>query len=129
MSSKPVEPIRGEVVPSIAGATRAGSEPDPSALPGRFKRSVMEERSGAFWVGTTFGALLALSTTLLIVQNSESANLDWLWLDFSAPLWLLLFLSAVSGAILAVLTPPIWRRARNRNAARAGTRGTRTGSR
>ncbi len=120
MPAESSDPIQGNVVSSRTSEARAqGPEP---GLPGRLKQSILEERSGAFWVGTTFGAVLAIATTLLIVQNSESADLDWLGFNFTAPLWLLLFLSALSGAILSRLIPPIWRRARSRSAAQANKR-------
>lgn len=124
MASESAEPLQGEIVSASAGGGHAPPGSGSSPLSG-LRRSILEERSGAFWVGTTFGALLAIATTLLIVQNSESASLDWLWLDFDAPLWLLLFLSAVSGAILSQLTPPIWRRVRARKAVENGGRGRR----
>ncbi len=116
MPAEPSDPIQGNVVASRTSEPRAPQDP---GRPGRLRQSILEERSGAFWAGTTFGALLAIATTLLIVQNSESADLDWLWLNFTAPLWLLLFLSALSGAILARLIPPIWRRIRARSAGQA----------
>lgn len=121
MSAESSDPIQGKVVSSRT--SEPGAQPGSGAgLPGRLKQSILEERSGAFWIGTTFGALLAIATTLLIVQNSESADLDWLWFNFTAPLWLLLFLSALSGAILSRLIPPIWRRVRSRTATRGNGR-------
>ena len=85
----------------------------PKPPPGALARA-LGERSTAFWAGAVLGVLLTIATVLLIVQNSESANLDWLGFDFRAPLWLLLFASAISGAILARLAPAIWRHARQR---------------
>lgn len=125
MSERPeksaaVEPATGYDEPPLSGKV---VPPEPSGLTDRISHKFRtDERSTAFWVGVVLGALLAVATALLIVQNSEKANLDWLWFDFTAPLWLLLFASALSGAVLGHLVPLLWRRARDRRRAAAASR-------
>lgn len=68
--------------------------------------------SRSFWLGAALGTVLAVATVLLIVQNGESVLLHWLMLDFTAPLWLFLLASALSGAVLALLGAALGRRAR-----------------
>ncbi|MGP3921566.1 lipopolysaccharide assembly protein LapA domain-containing protein [Nonomuraea sp. 10N515B] len=69
--------------------------------------------SRSFWGGVAVGTLLAVATVLLIVQNGASVPLQWLTLSFTAPMWLFLLSSAISGAVLALLALGLWRRARS----------------
>jgi uncharacterized integral membrane protein len=87
------------------------------------ERAIKPLPSGAFWSGLAAGVLLAAGTALLIIQNDTVAAIEWLTLDFAAPLWLFLLVSAVSGAVLALLVLVLWRRGklqarRRREAAR-----------
>ncbi|MDH2426394.1 hypothetical protein [Sphaerisporangium sp. TRM90804] len=76
------------------------------------ERAIKPLPSGAFWSGLAGGVLLAAGTALLIVQNDTVAAMEWLTLDFAAPLWLFLLVSAVSGAVLTLLVLVLWRRGR-----------------
>jgi uncharacterized integral membrane protein len=58
------------------------------------------------------GVLIAVAVLLLIVQNGESAQLTWLFFDFSAPLWIMLLLTMVAGAASWELVKKGWRRRR-----------------
>ncbi len=69
------------------------STPRPTA------RAVDAKRKRAFRVGVGVGAAVAVAVVLLILQNGESAQIDWLWFHFQAPLWLILALTLVAGAI------------------------------
>ena len=82
---------------------------------GTLDASTSSKKTPAFWAGAILGVLLTIASTLLIVQNSDSTDLTWLSFDFTAPLWLLLLASAVSGAIIASLVPPLWRLRRRRS--------------
>ena len=50
------------------------------------------------------GAIAAISGAALLVifmvQNTEEVPIDFLWWDFSWPLWLVVFLSAAFGALI-----------------------------
>ncbi|WP_188186884.1 LapA family protein [Nonomuraea sp. SYSU D8015] len=86
-------------------------------------RSVVETAtwpppSRSFWVGAVVGTVLAVATALLIVQNGSSVPLQWLTFRFTAPMWLFLLSSAISGAVLALLAWGLWRRARTHAKAR-----------
>ncbi len=62
-------------------------------------------------------AVIALLALLFILQNLDSVDVEFLWLDFTMPLWLLLVLFAGIGAVV------YWgveRRRRSRRAKSAG---------
>ncbi len=70
------------------------------------------KRKHAFRVGAGVGATVAIAVVLLILQNGESAQIDWLWFNFHAPLWLMLALTLVAGAITWELTKAAVHRSR-----------------
>lgn len=56
-------------------------------------------RRHAFRVGMGVGAAIALAVVLLIVQNGESAQIDWIFFHFRTRLWLVLALTLIAGAV------------------------------
>ncbi|GAA0420841.1 hypothetical protein Acor_79460 [Acrocarpospora corrugata] len=99
---------------SSAADDRAGAEHD---LDGRdfddiVKTVTSPSPARSFRVGLVLGVVLAVATALLIIQNGRSVAMEWLMVNFTAPLWLFLLASAVSGAIIALLGRPLWHRAR-----------------
>lgn len=67
-------------------------------------------RRRSFRTGFIVGAVVAVAVGLLIVQNSESVQLDWVVFDFEAPLWIMLFVTLVAGGLIAELGRPLIRR-------------------
>ncbi len=63
-------------------------------------------------VGPIVAALLAIGLGLFIVQNTDSTPVSWLWIDGSAPLWAVIFVAALAGAVLSEALGWIVRRAR-----------------
>ena len=47
-------------------------------------------------------ALIAVVALLFILQNTESVRFNFLWFDFDWPLWVMLLVFAVVGALVAV---------------------------
>jgi uncharacterized integral membrane protein len=45
-------------------------------------------------------AVVGLLALIFILQNLDSVDVEFLWLDFSMPLWLLLVIFAVVGAVV-----------------------------
>jgi uncharacterized integral membrane protein len=45
-------------------------------------------------------ALIALAALLFILQNTESATFNFLWFDFRWPLWIMLLVFMVIGAVV-----------------------------
>lgn len=82
-----------------------------------------------FRAGMVFGVVVTIAVVLLIVQNGESAQFDWITFHFKSPLWILLTLTATAGAIVWDLIKVGWRRGRRQRrdekSALVGTRESR----
>jgi uncharacterized integral membrane protein len=70
------------------------------------------------WTATLLGAIVALATALLIAQNRESVQFNWLVFHFTTPLWVMLVLTAIAGSVFWALLRATWRRGRRVNAER-----------
>lgn len=75
----------------------------------------VEKTPGRSLVGVAGAALMAVALTLFIVQNTNSTPVSWLWIDGSAPLWVVIFGAALAGAVLSEALGWIMRRARRRH--------------
>ena len=71
-------------------------------------------RSGGFPVGLVLGGLVGAALALFIAQNTQEAEVNWLFLDASAPLWIVLVVTVVVSLVLAQLVGGAIRRARRR---------------
>ncbi|MEO8266114.1 MAG: hypothetical protein ABI706_11475 [Ilumatobacteraceae bacterium] len=80
-----------------------------------------------FRAGMVIGMVVTIAIVLLIVQNGESAQLDWVSFHFKMPLWILVILTAAAGAIVWEVIKVAWRRGRrqrrNQQAALAKAKG------
>jgi uncharacterized integral membrane protein len=72
-----------------------------------------------FRVGLVVGAIVTVAIALLIIQNGESAQLDWLTFDFKAPLWIMLLLTLGAGAVVWETAKLLWRRGQRLRAERS----------
>lgn len=57
-------------------------------------------------------ALVAAALVAFVVQNTASTPVRWFFIDRSAPLWLIIVVSAVAGAVLSEILGWIVRRRR-----------------
>ncbi|MCY4493440.1 MAG: LapA family protein [Acidimicrobiaceae bacterium] len=57
-------------------------------------------------------ALVAAALVAFVVQNTDSTPVRWFFIDRSAPLWLIIVVSAVAGAVLSEILGWIVRRRR-----------------
>ncbi len=57
-------------------------------------------------------ALVAAALVAFVVQNTDSTPVQWFFIDRSAPLWLIIVVSAVAGAVLSEILGWIIRRRR-----------------
>ncbi len=58
-----------------------------------------KERTG---IGLVVGAaIVAIALVAFIVQNTDDTQLQWLFIDRSAPLWVVIVIAAVAGAVLS----------------------------
>jgi uncharacterized integral membrane protein len=76
------------------------------------RRGLSSSRSDTFRVGVVIGTLVTIAVVVLIAQNGESARLDWLMFTFSSPLWIMLVLTLLSGAVVWELAKMLWHRSR-----------------
>jgi uncharacterized integral membrane protein len=86
----------------VSGERPAAGAPGPTLA-----RDLAEVQRGrperAFTLGTLVGALVAVAAAVFVVQNAQSTEFDWLWLDFELPLWAALLGSMAVGVILVLL--------------------------
>lgn len=54
-------------------------------------------------LGLVVGVLLTAGIAALIAQNTKAATVRWLFFEGDTPIWLLLFVTAVAGAVLSHL--------------------------
>ncbi len=71
-------------------------------------------KRGGLGVEVVLFGIVALAIGAFVGQNTEKVPVDWLFLNFDAPLWLLIFVVLVIGAALDRLAAVIVRRRRNR---------------
>ena len=60
------------------------------------------------------GLIVAAAVISLIIQNGESAQIDWLFFHFTSPRWVILFLTMVAGGIVWELAKLAFRRRRHK---------------
>jgi uncharacterized integral membrane protein len=80
-------------------------ETDPDRPPAALADDLRQVRSRperAFNVGAALGLTLATATFIFLVQNRQATDFDWLWFDFTLPLWVALVAALVVGAVLVV---------------------------
>jgi uncharacterized integral membrane protein len=53
-----------------------------------------------FQIGFVLGGLVAMAAALLIIQNGQTARINWLWFDFTARLWVVLLTTLIAGALV-----------------------------
>ncbi len=65
-------------------------------------------------VKLVFVAVVAVGMAAFIVQNTDDAPVSWLMFDGSAPVWMVIVISAVAGAVLSEALGWAIRRSRRR---------------
>lgn len=93
----------------------AAGRADPRKL---ISRALKSTRRHSFRTGMVLGAIVAVAVVFMVIQNGESAQLDWTVFHFRAPLWIILFLTAAAGAVVWELIKAASRRARRLRAER-----------
>jgi len=92
------DPVSGSDEESMVDSHDEG---EPDADPREVAVRALQRSMGRpFRVGFVLGGLLAAAAALLVIQNGESARINWLWMEFSAPLWLVLLLTLVAGGLV-----------------------------
>ncbi len=74
-----------------------------------------EESSGRSGLGKLIVvAIVAVALAAFVVQNTDDTPVTWLMFDESAPLWVVIVISAVAGAVLSEAAGWLIRRSRRR---------------
>jgi uncharacterized integral membrane protein len=98
--------------------TTPAQEPRPGTERQALAQDLAEVQRGrperAFNVGVLLGVLLAVAAIVFIVQNAQSTEFDWLWLDFELPLWTALVGAMAVGVILVVVVFAVHERRQRR---------------
>jgi uncharacterized integral membrane protein len=103
-------------VPSESDPPLIGGE-DPARPPAALASDLREVRTRperAFNAGAVLGLVLATATFIFLVQNGRPTDFDWLWFDFTLPLWIALLGALAVGALLVVSALAVHRRRRRR---------------
>lgn len=109
----PPEAIGGHR-PKEASAGAGAPDVEESTLVGDLQEVERAKPERAFNVGMVLGVLVAMAAAVFIVQNSQSAGFDWLWFDFSMPLWAALVGAIAVGVILTATALAVHHRRRRR---------------
>lgn len=77
-------------------------------------REVRTKPERAFNLGAALGLTLAVATFIFLVQNGGRTEFEWLWFDFTLPLWIALVGALVTGALLVLSVLAVRARRRRR---------------
>ncbi len=92
---QPGEPAGGKPAPPPTGRK--------TAPPGRKRKDVGKSRVGITWIALIVAAILGIILLIFIIQNSEDANVELLFWNFSLPLGVTILLSVIAGALVMAL--------------------------
>jgi uncharacterized integral membrane protein len=90
-----------------------GVHPAEEARPQELRKQSVFVGTGLFW-SLILGLLLGAALVIFIFQNTQSVGVEFLWLEFTAPLIGLLLGTALTAVILAEIVGVVVRRRRRR---------------
>ena len=73
-------------------------------------REQVHGRRTALSAGLVAGVVIAAAVAALIAQNTDGVTVRWLMFDGQQPMWLLLVLTAIAGAVIAKALGFAWHR-------------------
>ena len=59
-----------------------------------------------------FALIVAAALIVFVAQNTTDTEVTWLFFDGSGPLWIVIIVAAVAGALLSEVLGFLWRRRR-----------------
>ncbi len=62
--------------------------------------------------GLVVASIFAAAFIVFVAQNTTETGVTWLFFDASGPLWILIIVAAVAGALLSEVLGFLWRRSR-----------------
>ncbi|PXY36876.1 hypothetical protein BA062_09915 [Prauserella flavalba] len=75
----------------------------PTGARAQPERVVKRTRISAAWVAAIVGVLVLILLLIFILQNQDSATVNFLWMSGSLPVGVGVLLAAVGGALLVAL--------------------------
>ncbi|WP_280419088.1 LapA family protein [Nocardia carnea] len=88
------EPVRGKPAPASTGRKTTDKAR---------RKSAGSSRVGNAWIALIIAAILGIVLLIFIIQNSESADVEMLFWNFSLPLGVTILLSVIAGALVMAL--------------------------
>ena len=76
-----------------------------------------QKRSGRGTIWAVLSGIMGIGLLAFIVQNTDDVTFDWLFWTFSAPLWLMLLITALVAFVIGQFAL-MWRRHKRRQARR-----------
>lgn len=103
------------------GFTPVRGAGDPQTVPTdtKKKQKPARSRSGGFYGGLIFSALVLLVLLIFILENLDPVRIEFLWLEGTLPVGVALLFAAIAGLLLAAI-PAGLRIMQLRRAARRG---------
>ena len=94
-----------------APATPAGAAPPPAADPigpqppagSAEELRLGRTRTSSLFVAAVAGLVLALLMLIFVLQNGDSQDLEFLWMDFRVPTGITMLLAAITGGLVVAL--------------------------
>ena len=62
--------------------------------------------------GVVIGAIVTAALIVFVAQNASDTEVTWLFFDGTGPLWIVIIVAAVAGAVLSEVVGFLWRRRR-----------------
>jgi uncharacterized integral membrane protein len=84
----------GDPAGRLSDADRPAAQAPPSDRP------PLRTRAGWAWVAVCAAALVAVALIVFIAQNTQRAEVSFLWLDSDAPVAVLVLIAAAAGAVI-----------------------------
>lgn len=82
-----------------AQASEEIAKPQPEQEQKRYERT----RVSGVWIGLIVAAVVMVFLLIFILQNQESADIDFLGFHFSLPLGVALLMAALSGVVIVAI--------------------------
>ena len=64
--------------------------------------------------GIVLASMVTAAIIVFVAQNTADTEVTWLFFDATGPLWIVIIVAAVAGALLSELLGFLWRRHRRR---------------
>lgn len=62
--------------------------------------------------GIVVAAIVVAALVVFVAQNTDDVKVTWLFFDGTGPLWIVIVVAAVAGALLSEVLGLLWRRRR-----------------